>query len=166
MGSLWRTLAMAASCTWPWPQPSFSQGPSPGSLIHGALCIGPGNGPLDMFKLIQLEPHCTGPWTCSNLFNLDLTVQGPAHLPPQDMIKLVHYGARTVGKWAVGIRLKFLLLIVNSSSVLVNMFRVICWLTGDMIRRYFLSFINSTLVLCNRLLLCTISHTRRKEDTL
>ena len=54
----------------------------------------------DMFKLVQ------GPsWTCSNLFNLDLAVQ--QGLP--DMVKLVHYVACTVGKWAVGIQLKCLL---------------------------------------------------------
>ena len=48
-----------------------------------------------------MGPHCTEthshgtslyrdpPHTCSNLFNLDLTVQGPPPLP--DMFKLVHY---------------------------------------------------------------------------
>ena len=42
--------------------------------------------------------------TCSNLFNLDLTVQGcsPGH---------VHHEAKTVGRRAVGIRLKCLLVV-------------------------------------------------------
>ena len=36
-----------------------------------------------MFRLVQLGPHCTGtplrPQTCSNLFNLNLTVRGLVH---------------------------------------------------------------------------------------
>ena len=56
------------SCTgtpWPWPRP-------------------------DMFKLVQLRPHCTG--------------------IPLDMFKLVHYEAHMVGKWVVGILLECFLL--------------------------------------------------------
>ena len=41
--------------------------------------------------------------TCSNLFYLDLIVQGP-HLP--DMFKLVYYEAHPVGKRAVDILLE------------------------------------------------------------
>ena len=50
--------------------------------------------------------YCTGnlltTWTYSNLFNLDLTVQGYPP-PPQ---RNVHYEARTVSGWAVGILLE------------------------------------------------------------
>ena len=46
-------LSTGHPCTRPWPQPSH-----------------------EMFKLIHLGSHCTGtPWTYSNLFILDLTVQ-------------------------------------------------------------------------------------------
>ena len=45
--------------------------------------------------------------TRSNLFNLDLTLQGPP-VPPY-MLKCVHYVACTDGKRAVGIGLKYLL---------------------------------------------------------
>ena len=45
-------------------------------------------------------------WICPNMFNLDLTVQGPP-----GTFKLVHYEASTVGKRAVGIRLKCLLVL-------------------------------------------------------
>ena len=51
--------------------------------------------PPDIFKLVQLGPHCTAP-------------------PPPDMLKLVHYEAHTVRKRVAGIRLKcFLVCIVN-----------------------------------------------------
>ena len=41
-----------------------------------SLCTGTPD--MDMFKLIQVEPHCTvDPWTCSNLLNLDITAEGP-----------------------------------------------------------------------------------------
>ena len=67
------------------------------------------------------------PPTCSKLFNLDLTTQGPPRqvqtcsnwtslhrgttpTHSQNMFKLVHHVTRmSVGKWAVGIRLKCLL---------------------------------------------------------
>ena len=52
-------------------------------------------------------PPRKGPWTCSNLYNLELTVHGP---PPRDMFKLVHYKPQTLGKQAVGIRLNCLLI--------------------------------------------------------
>ena len=48
----------------------------------------------DMFKLVQLGPHCTGTPPSPNIF------------------KLVHYEARTVGKRAVDIRLKCLLVLI------------------------------------------------------
>ena len=49
---------------------------------------------------------CTGtPDICSNLFNLNLTV----HNPYPDMFNLVQYEALTVGKQAVGMRLKCIL---------------------------------------------------------
>ena len=67
--------------------------------VHGGGGVsiqGPGLAPL--YRVPALPPPvCTEPLapvqsptpqTCSNLFNLDLTVQGP--LPP-DIVKLVHY---------------------------------------------------------------------------
>ena len=54
----------------------------------------------------QAPPHGepSPPQTCSNLFNLDLTVQG------SEGVKIVHYvNTRTVGKRAVGMGLKCLL---------------------------------------------------------
>ena len=51
-----------------------------------------------MFSVVSVCRLVTTLWTCSNLLNWDL--------------KLVHYEARTVGEWAVGIRLKCLLVIV------------------------------------------------------
>ena len=54
---------------------------------------------------VQIGPHCTGPQLpFLDMFNLDLTVH-------TQTFKLVHYEARTVGKGAVGIRLKCLLVI-------------------------------------------------------
>ena len=41
--------------------------------------------------------------TCSNLFYLDLTIQGS---PPPDMFKLLHYKARTIGKRVDGIQVE------------------------------------------------------------
>ena len=76
------------------------------SVTGGVPLQGLGPEPLDLFKLIQLEPHCVGcpnstqhthiythtpihPYTHSNLFNL--TVQRPPPLCPLDTFKLVHY---------------------------------------------------------------------------
>ena len=50
--------------------------------------------PWDMVKLVQLRPHTLG----------TQAHYPPPHLP--DIFKFVHYVAQTVGKWAVGIRLK------------------------------------------------------------
>ena len=56
----------------------------------------------------QCPPPCTGPWTCSNLFKLELTAQEP---PSPNII---HFEAHIVGKWAVGILLEsFLVDTVN-----------------------------------------------------
>ena len=53
------------------------------------------------FKLVQIGPHCTASPVMFKLVQLGL---------PRDMFKLVHYyKAWTVGKRAVGIRLKCLL---------------------------------------------------------
>ena len=60
--------------------------------------------PLDT-ALVPVPP----PQTCSNLFNLDLSVHGPTPLPSVDTFKRVHFKAQTVRKWAVGIRTKCLL---------------------------------------------------------
>ena len=49
--------------------------------------------------------RCSPPWTCSDLFNLDLTVEG---LLP-DMFKLVHYESYTPGKRTVGSLLECIL---------------------------------------------------------
>ena len=47
--------------------------------------------------------------------------EGPA---PPDMFKLVHYEARTIGKWVVGIRLKCLLIVVKIAlNQLLNIWR-------------------------------------------
>ena len=51
------------------------------------------------------------PKTCSNLFNLDLTVQGP---PPPGKFKLVHYEECTVDKLAVGLLLKCFLVFFSN----------------------------------------------------
>ena len=71
--------------------------------------------PLDTFKLIQPGLHCTGscPQTCSDLCNMD-------------MFKLVHYVAHaSVPKRAVGIRLKWLLVILEDLCFpLLNFFVV------------------------------------------
>ena len=53
------------------------------------------------------------PGHAQNLFNLYFTVQGPA----PDMFKSVHYEARTVGKWAVGIILECLLVTAHKRSL-------------------------------------------------
>ena len=52
---------------------------------------------------------------CLNLFNLDLTVQGPTP-SPKDTSKLVHYEAQTVSKRAVGILLKYLLVLHSAMA--------------------------------------------------
>ena len=78
---------------------------------HGCHCTG--TPQPDMFKLVQHGPHCTGPspQTHSNLFNMDLTVQGPPprHIQicstwtslyralPQDTLKLVQHGPHCTG---------------------------------------------------------------------
>ena len=72
----------------------------------------------------DMGPHCTEthshgtslyrdpPHTCSNLFNLDLTVQGPPPLP--DMFKLVHYAVCMVAStWFTSYWNAFLLLPTN-----------------------------------------------------
>ena len=73
------------------------QGPGPSTLPHNLLfralalapsCKGPGPAPPDMFKLVQLGPHCAG--------------MLPGH---------VHHEAKAVGRRAVGIRLKCLLVV-------------------------------------------------------
>ena len=47
----------------------------------------------------------------AQLVNLDLTVQGPSHHHRHQYIfKLVHYKARMVGKWLVGILLEYFLI--------------------------------------------------------
>ena len=58
---------------------------------------------------------------CSNLFSLDLTVpvsptKTPTHPTVSDMFKLVHHKSYTVGKRAVGIRLRCLLVAIRNSS--------------------------------------------------
>ena len=71
------------------------------------------NTPSYMFKLVQLIPHCTGttPPTCSNLFNLEFTVQGHPlqHVQtcstwtslyrdtPSNMFELVQLGTHCTG---------------------------------------------------------------------
>ena len=68
-----------------------------------------------MYSVLALFPFSvqgTGPshaprWICKNMFNLDLTVQGPP-----GTFKLVHHEASTVGKRAIAIRLKWLLVLV------------------------------------------------------
>ena len=52
--------------------------------------------------------------TCSHVFSLDLTVNNrtrPCFLPTLDTFKSGHFEAQAVGKWAVGIRLKCLLVL-------------------------------------------------------
>ena len=59
----------------------------------GVPVFGPGPNLLpNMFKLVQLGPHCTG----------------PSPPPSPDMFKLVHYEVWTVDEWAVRIWLKCL----------------------------------------------------------
>ena len=92
-GSLYR--ASAAPNASLWPQSVQTWGPtlsvqSPSTALH----------PLDMFKLVQLGPHCTGPQS------------RPPNTLHLDTFKLVNYEARIVGKCAVGIRLKYLLVIL------------------------------------------------------
>ena len=79
---------------------------------EGGTCTG-SKPPPNLFKPVKLGPHCTGFQSpCSNLFNLDLTVQDPLS-PPLDTFKLVHYEAWAVDKRAVYIRLKCLCSKVN-----------------------------------------------------
>ena len=69
-----------------------------------------------MFSVMSVCPQVTTVWTCSNLLNLGPQCTGPTHtpLPPPhaNMLKLVHYEARTVDKRAVDIQLKCILVIV------------------------------------------------------
>ena len=94
----------------PWPLAPSGQGLSWSCLasLWSRTCI----------ALESPPPH-----TCSNLFNLDLTVQGPQDIfklvqlgphctgNPLDIFKLVHYEAYTVYKWAVGIFLECFLVV-------------------------------------------------------
>ena len=64
------------------------------------------------------------PQTCSNLFNLDLNVQGPP--PLLDMFKLVHYEVCTVGKWLVDILLECFFVTAHQWSCGKGMFSVMC----------------------------------------
>ena len=74
-------------------------------------------------KPLQLGSHCTGT-PQKNLFNLDLTVQGPpnklfklgpqcAGTPVLDMFKLFHYETCTVVKLDAGILLECFLVVMN-----------------------------------------------------
>ena len=63
--------------------------------------------PLPMYRAPGPRPQ-----TSLNLFNLDLTMH--SHTPSPDMFKLVHVETRSVGKRAFGIRLKYLLVFLQS----------------------------------------------------
>ena len=84
-----------------------------------------------MWPLLMMHwtsPNRDSPKTCSNLFNMDLTVQGLL-----DMFKLAHCGARTVGKWAVDILLECFLVLscddISSTStfLLRNVLYFVTW---------------------------------------
>ena len=86
------------------------QGPRPPPPYRG-LVLRPhpyvqGISSLDMFKLVQLGPHCT------------------RATPSPEMFKFVHFEALTVRKWAVAIRLKCLLGTIADDFFLS--FRVTC----------------------------------------
>ena len=79
------------------------------SHVSLSVCLFMGVGPhhtgpqppsLQGFGPVPVQGLALPPWTCSNLFKLDLNVQEP---PLPDMSKLVHYVAWTVGKQTVGI---------------------------------------------------------------
>ena len=114
------------------------QGGSRVNITHNASDLTT-QGPPDMFQILHLGHHCTGlPQTCSNLFhldlniqgspdmfkhaqlvNLDFTVQGPPHHHHhrhQYIFKLFHYKTRMVGKWLVGILLEYFLVFKNRIS--------------------------------------------------
>ena len=83
------------------------------TINHDALdIIKQGPPPLAQVLPLCRNPQDLAPRTYSNLFNLDLTIQGPP-----DMFKLVHYEAHTVCKRVVSILLEcFLVLLTNSST--------------------------------------------------
>ena len=81
-------------CTEPWHTPPHT-GPSPGPILYAVpfQCHLP--PPPDIFKLVQLGPHCSRP--SPTLY---------AQPPSQDIFKLVHYEAQTVCKGVVDITSK------------------------------------------------------------
>ena len=84
------------------------------------LCQPYGNLP-NMFKFIQLVPHCTGTpssQTCSNLCNLDLTLQ--EHPSPPTGSNLIAMQPILLARRAVTIRLNCLLVL---SKLLLLLFR-------------------------------------------
>ena len=64
--------------------------PAPVLVPHPMYREIPSPGPLNMFKIVQLGSHCTGPLppppTCSNLFNQNLSVQGQ---PPRILLVML-----------------------------------------------------------------------------
>ena len=75
--------------------------------------------------------------TCSNLFYLDLTIQGSL---PLDMFKLLHYKARTIGKRVGGIQLECFL-VVEVDRRLGNCLadQILHIYSGDQILRHVIS---------------------------
>ena len=67
--------------------------PSNVTITHNVLDLIIQASHTDMFKLVQLGPHCTG-------------ISPPPFPCPQYMFKPVHYEAHTVGKRAVDILLE------------------------------------------------------------
>ena len=65
----------------------------------------------DALDLTILGP----PLTCSNLLNLDLTLQQPPPSPSPPPRTFVHYKKCTIGKWTVGILLQCFLICLQNS---------------------------------------------------
>ena len=57
---------------------------------------------MNMFKLVQLGPH---------------SILSSPLPPPPDMFKLIHYGARTAGKRAVGILFECFLVFICKNNI-------------------------------------------------
>ena len=64
---------------------------------------------------------CSVAFDYHSVYRVGVPARAPRVPPPQDMFKLVHYEVRTVGKQAVGIRLKCLLVVlINRTSSTVS----------------------------------------------
>ena len=94
--------------------------------VFSHVCLFTGGPPCDHYPLCHwsVTGHMGPPETCLNLFT-----RGPDTSPTLflDLFKLVHCVAQTsASKWAVGIRLKWILVIIGCEAICLDL-QLCCW---------------------------------------